>query len=54
MPKHQEPKKDGTNTEMPRGVVSKLRSVGIRMGKPRYQEWYLLLFVKRSRGNEGN
>ena len=36
MPKHQELKKDGTNTEIPRGAVSKLRTGGIRMGKPSY------------------
>ena len=31
MPWHQEPKKDATNCEKPRGVVSRLRSVGVRM-----------------------
>ena len=34
MPWHQEPMKDGTNTDMLRGVVSKLRSGDFRMGKP--------------------
>ncbi len=34
MPWHQEPKKDGTNTDMPRGVVSRLRSGDFRMGQP--------------------
>ena len=34
MPRHLEPKKDVTNYEKLRGVVSKQRSVDIRMGKP--------------------
>ncbi len=34
MPWHWEPKKDGTNTDMPRGVVSRLRSGDFRMGEP--------------------
>ncbi len=34
MPWYQEPKKDGTNTDMPRGAVSKLRSEDFRMGEP--------------------
>ena len=34
MPWHMEPKKDVTNYEKPRGVVSKQRSGGVRMGKP--------------------
>ena len=54
MPKHQELKKDGTNTEIPRGVVSKLRSAGIRMGEPKYPEGYLLFIVKINRRNVGN
>ena len=31
MPWHQEPMKDATNCEKPRGAVSRHRSVGIRM-----------------------
>src|SRR5699024_2163677 len=34
MPWYQEPMKDGTNTDMPRGVVSRLRSGDFRMGEP--------------------
>ncbi len=34
MPWHWEPMKDGTNTDMPWGVVSRLRSRDFRMGKP--------------------
>src|SRR5699024_1172816 len=34
MPWHQEPMKDGTNTDMPRGVVSRHRSGDFRMGQP--------------------
>ena len=34
MPWHQEPKKDATNCEKPRGAVNKPRSVGVRMGEP--------------------
>src|SRR5690554_7546543 len=34
MPWRREPKKDAANSEMPRGAVSKLRSGGVRMGKP--------------------
>ena len=34
MPWHQEPMKDATNCEKPRGAVNKPRSVGVRMGKP--------------------
>ena len=34
MPRHKEPKKDVTNYEKRRGVVSKQRSVDVRMGKP--------------------
>ena len=34
MPRRQEPKKDGANTEMPRGAVSKHRAVDVRMGEP--------------------
>ena len=34
MPWHQEPTKDAMNCEKPRGVVNKLRSGDIRMGKP--------------------
>jgi len=34
MPWHIEQKKDATNGETPRGVVSTQRSGGIRMGKP--------------------
>ena len=41
MPRHQEPKKDGANTEMLRGAVSKHRAVDIRMGKPTYGEPYV-------------
>jgi hypothetical protein len=34
MPRCQEPKKDGANTEMPRGAVSERRYVDVRMGEP--------------------
>ena len=34
MPRHQEAMKDVVNCEMPRGAVSRRRSVDIRMGKP--------------------
>ena len=34
MPWHQEPMKDATNGETPRGAVSTRRSVGLRMGEP--------------------
>ena len=34
MPRHIEQKKDATNGETPRGVVSRQRSGGIRMGEP--------------------
>jgi hypothetical protein len=34
MPWYQEATKDAVNGETPRGVVSKPRSVDIRMGKP--------------------
>ena len=34
MPWHQESKKDGTSTEMLRGVANRLRSGDIRMGEP--------------------
>jgi len=34
MPGRQVPKKDGANTEMPRGAVRRLRSEGLRMGEP--------------------
>ena len=33
MPWHQEPKKDATNCEKPRGAVSRQRAVDIRMEK---------------------
>ena len=34
MPWHQQPKKDAAICEKPRGVESRQRSGGIRMGKP--------------------
>ena len=34
MPRRQEPKKDAVSSEMPRGAVSRHRSVDIRMGQP--------------------
>ena len=34
MPWHQEPKKDATSCDKPRGAAHKLRSVDFRMGKP--------------------
>ena len=34
MPRHIEQKKDAANGETPRGVVSRQRSGGIRMGEP--------------------
>jgi hypothetical protein len=34
MPWHQEPMKDAVSSEMPRGAASRLRSGGVRMGKP--------------------
>ncbi len=34
MPRRQEPKKDGANADTPRGAVSGLRSVDVRMGEP--------------------
>ncbi len=34
MPRRQEPKKDGANTEMPRGAVREHGSVDVRMGEP--------------------
>ena len=34
MPRHQEAMKDVVNCEMPRGAVSRRRSVDVRMGKP--------------------
>src|SRR5690554_1912193 len=34
MPRRQEPTKDGANTEMPRGAVSRRRSGDVRMGEP--------------------
>ena len=41
MPRHQEPKKDGANTEMLWGAVSEHRSTDVRMGKPTYGEPYV-------------
>jgi len=34
MPWHQEPMKDAAICEKPRGAESRLRAVGVRMGKP--------------------
>ena len=42
MPWRQVPMKDGANTEMPRGAVSRLRSGGVRMGKPSTRNGVLL------------
>src|SRR5690348_7885399 len=42
MPRRQEPKKDGANTEMPRGAVSRRRSGDVRMGEPTYRHGYVL------------
>ena len=56
MPRRQEPMKDGANTEMPRGAVSRRRSGDVRMGEPTYRNGY----VRHSEsigvceGNEGN
>ena len=53
MPWHQEPMKDATNGETPRGAVSKRRSAGIRMGKPTIGKlWYLISYKKGTQGIE--
>ncbi len=49
MPRRQESRKDVANNEKPRGAVSKLRSVDIRMGKPGREEPYHLLLNKIGR-----
>ena len=38
MPGRQEPTKDGANTEMPRGAVSRRRSGDVRMGEPAHRD----------------
>ena len=41
MPRRQEPKKDATNSDMPRGAVSEHRSGDFRMGKPSHRNGWL-------------
>ena len=57
MPWHWEPTKDGTNTDMPRGVVSKLRSGDFRMGEPAVRNGAVHLseyigWMRQTRGTE--
>ena len=57
MPRRQEPKKDGANTEMPRGAVSGRRSGDVRMGEPTHCHGCVHLTesiggVRQTRGTE--
>jgi hypothetical protein len=52
MPWHQEAKKDGTNTEMLRGAVSKRRSGDVRMGKPNMWKTCYHLAISEARRRE--
>ena len=56
MPRRQEPKKDGANTEMPRGAVSRRRSGDIRMGKPAYRDGYVSMteYIGHEKAYQGN
>ncbi len=56
MPRRQEPKKDGANTEMPRGAVSRRRSGDVRMGKPAYRCGYVSIteYIGYEKADEGN